>query len=509
MTPPPAAGDTPENLLRRQAVQPDGLRPSATGGGVKVTIAELVTATQGRLIQDSSQAKGGPGPLGLLTSEGRTRSLRDQVLDGISIDSRTLASGNLFVAIRGKRYDGHTFLPEAVRKGAKALLVERLPEPIPSVAVIQVADTQKALGDLARFHRGRFSPHLIAVTGSNGKTTTKELIAHILSSQAPTLKNEGTQNNLIGLPLTLFRLNSSHAFCVLELGMSRKGEIKRLAEICQPTAGVLLNIGPAHLEFLETLEGVFQSKMELVPFLPEKAPLILNAADRFLSNVHLPHLCCVRFGRGGDFLADQIQLTEQGLRFRLNGKDPVFVPLFGLHHVENCLAALATVVSLGVNLQQALQRLGTFRAPSGRMEVRRRGGITFIHDAYNANPISVSKALESFQLLPVGGRRIFVLGDMLELGEEAPRYHEEVGEEALRCGVDILLNLGPLSVHTFSRAKTLGLHRSSHFQNHQELAEQLRGMLREGDWVLVKGSRGMQMERILEALETDVVTFSF
>ena len=448
---------------------------------MKATVQELIQATEGRLLQE--------GPFSI---------------DGVSIDSRTFEVGNLFVAIQGKRYDGHQFIPEVIQKGAKAVLVERVPPNLPpSVTAIQVKETQRSLGDLARFHRNRFSTHLVAVTGSNGKTTTKELIAHLLSAQAQTLKNEGTQNNLIGVPLTLFRLTGAHTFCVVELGMNHRGEIGRLAEICRPTVGVLLNVTPAHLEFLGTLEAVFQSKMELVPFLPKGAPLILNASDRFLATVRPRHLSCIRFGAGGEFSADQVRLEKEGLRFRLNGKETVRISLFGLHYVENCLAAIATAVSLGMDLRQILPRLESFRPLPGRMEVRRRGGVTFIHDAYNANPVSVLRALQSFQTLPVEGRRIFVMGDMLELGEEAACYHEEVGEETVACGVDLLLTVGPLSIHTFSRAKNLGLHRASHFETHQELLAELKQVLQEGDWVLVKGSRGMRMERILEALEQD------
>lgn len=429
------------------------------------------------------------------------------VVTGISTDSRKVQAGELFVPLRGEKFDGHDFLVQAVRRGAAACLSEEVIAGFP-VPVIQVNDTLRALGDLAAACRGEFDGPVTAVTGSSGKTTTKEMLAAILSETAPGLKTEGNFNNLVGLPLTLFRLQPEHRWAVLEMGMSARGEIARLAEIARPEVGVITNVGPAHLETLHGLDGVARAKGELYAALPAGGTAVINADDERV--LQIPVANGVRrllygFSPQAEVRAEAVAVTGASVSFRLvlpAGAWPVQLSVAGRHNVANALAAAAAADALAVPAEAIVSGLQAFRGSRGRMEVIELGnGAVLIEDTYNANPLSVRAALAALDEMGAGGRRIAVLGDMLELGSEAASLHRQVGADAAqRC--DFLLLLGAMAAETAAGARQQGM-AADHIQivaSHEEAAERLRTLLQPGDRLLVKGSRGMQMEKVGAAL---------
>jgi UDP-N-acetylmuramoyl-tripeptide--D-alanyl-D-alanine ligase len=425
----------------------------------------------------------------------------------ISTDSRTVGRGELFVPLRGDRFDGHDFLGQAARKGAAACLSEEVLAGFP-VPVIRVEDTLVAMGSLAASLRRDFSGPVIAVTGSSGKTTTKEMLSAILSLSDVGLKTAGNFNNLIGLPLTLFRLEPRHRWAILEMGMSARREIARLAEIADPTVGVITNVGPAHLETLLNLDGVARAKGELFAALKPGGTAVINADDELVAQ--LPVANGVRrllFGTSPEaqVRAEEIEVTGEAVRFRLlvpEGERFVTLKVPGRHNVSNALAAAAAAASVGVGIDLIVRGLENFTPVSGRMEVvRGEDGDLFIEDGYNANPLSVRVALEALDEMGGSGRRVAVLGDMLELGSGSDGFHREAGwVAARRC--DYLLLMGGMAEHTSAGARERGMQsdRVRVVGSHDEAAEHLRRILRPGDRVLIKGSRGMKMEKIGAAL---------
>jgi UDP-N-acetylmuramoyl-tripeptide--D-alanyl-D-alanine ligase len=425
----------------------------------------------------------------------------------ISTDSRTVGRGELFVPLRGDRFDGHDFLGQAARKGAAACLSEEVLAGFP-VPVIRVEDTLVAMGSLAASLRRDFSGPVIAVTGSSGKTTTKEMLSAILSLSDVGLKTAGNFNNLIGLPLTLFRLEPRHRWAILEMGMSARREIARLAEIADPTVGVITNVGPAHLETLLNLDGVARAKGELFAALKPGGTAVINADDELVAQ--LPVANGVRrllFGTSPEaqVRAEEIEVTGEAVRFRLllpEGERFVTLKVPGRHNVSNALAAAAAAASVGVGIDLIVRGLENFTPVSGRMEVvRGEDGVLFIEDGYNANPLSVRVALEALDEMGGSGRRVAVLGDMLELGSGSDGFHREAGwVAARRC--DYLLLMGGMAEHTSAGARERGMQsdRVRVVGSHDEAAEHLRRILRPGDRVLIKGSRGMKMEKIGAAL---------
>jgi UDP-N-acetylmuramoyl-tripeptide--D-alanyl-D-alanine ligase len=428
-------------------------------------------------------------------------------VSGISTDSRTVGRGELFVPLRGDRFDGHDFLCQAARQGAAACLSEEVLAGFP-VPVIRVENTMAALGNLAASLRRGFSGPVIAVTGSSGKTTTKEMLAAILSLSGDGLKTAGNFNNLIGLPLTLFRLEPAHRWAILEMGMSARREIARLAEIADPAVGVITNVGPAHLETLQSLDGVARAKGELFAALKPGGTAVINADDERVSQLPVANgVKRLLFGTSpaAQVRGDEIQVTGQAVRFRLltpEGERRVALNVPGRHNVSNALAAAAAAHSIGIGVDLIVRGLEKFTPVSGRMEVvQGEDGVLFIEDGYNANPHSVRVALESLDEMGGSGRRIAVLGDMLELGTAAAGFHREAGwVAAKRC--DYLLLMGEMAGHTSAGARERGMagERVRVVGSHREAAEHLRRILRPGDRVLIKGSRGMKMEKIGAAL---------
>ena len=431
---------------------------------------------------------------------------------GVSTDTRSLMPENLFVALKGPRFNGHDHIPQAFEKGAAAVLVsESVPQGMVPAdkGVIEVEDTLKALGDLAGLWRRKFSVTLIGISGSNGKTSTKEMLAAILELEGPTLKNPGNLNNWIGLPLTLFLLNEDHRFAVMEMGMNHSGEIARLCQIARPSVGLLTNVGPAHLEALGTLEAVAKAKGELFEALEPDHWAVINADDPRIPG--LARTCKARkitFGLASEaqVRAEPLEISDRGVRFRIHfqGKEEVFLPVQGEHNISNALGAAAAALALGLSLKKVREGLEHFHLPEHRLQIKKgRWGLRLIDDSYNANPASMKAALKAFDSLRQGKGGGLVLGDMLELGDQAKEAHRELGRLIGTMGVDYLLGMGPLSKEMLKEAQQAIRPPKKSFwvSNQKEIIDLIPGIIREGDWLLVKGSHGMDMGAIVRALE--------
>jgi UDP-N-acetylmuramoyl-tripeptide--D-alanyl-D-alanine ligase len=434
-------------------------------------------------------------------------------IKGVSIDSRTIREGELFVAIKGDRFDGHDFVPDVIQRGAWGALVERtaLADRFSVLGglknILPVEDTLIALQEMAYNHRRQFTVPVVGITGSNGKTTTKEMLAGILQQQGPVLKNEGNLNNHIGVPLTLLRLNAGHKAAVVEMGMSAAGEINALARFVGPDIGVITNIGPAHLEFLKSMDLVAQAKGELFNHLKSGGTAVLNADDRYFDTLKkkfngrvlsfgIDTRCDVRASdirQEKDFTDLTIRSDESKVDVRLRA--------VGKHNVYNALAAAAAALAVGMSLDAVKNGLDDFVPTAMRSEIRQVQGRTVLADCYNANPASMEAALATLVSLKSGNKSIAVLGDMLELGEIALDAHRAIGATAARLGVDLVITLGPLAKEVGKGAIDAGMpkDRVRESGSHAEAAVLLNQLSRPGDVVLIKGSRGMKMEKILEA----------
>lgn len=433
---------------------------------------------------------------------------------GVSINSRTVAKGELFVCIKGDRFDGHDFLADVIEKKVGGIILsdpEKLPsKPIRSEEgpfVINVQDTLKALQDLASFQRKRFPFQVVAVTGTNGKSTTKEMIASILETKFKTLKTQGNLNNHIGLPLTLLKREPSHEMGVLELGMSAAGEIKRLAEIAQPDIGVITNISEGHLVQLKSLKDIQSAKGELFDALTEESTAIVNADDPLVLELAKSlRAKTVTFGidQPADVRASEIENKDNsGFQFKVSLFDKtlsVRLPYLGYCNIYNALAALATGYSLGIKEDAMTRGLENYQRMSQRNEQIQHKGIDLINDAYNANPRSMTEALKTLDNFKTQGRRIFVIGDMLELGDRSIAAHQKLGEEIAASKTNILIALGKLASLSAKGAQALAGEKIQILEltNHQEAAEFLTQETVSGDCVMFKGSRGAAMEKVLQ-----------
>jgi len=429
----------------------------------------------------------------------------DARFGAVSTDTRTIEPGALFVAIVGERYDGNRFVADAAAKGAAGALVSARADV--ALAQIEVADTRVALGDMARAWRDGFHIPVVAVTGSSGKTTVKELIGAILSVGAErrgrsVCITRGSLNNDIGLPLTLMRLSDEHESAVVELGANHAGEIDLLARIARPTVGVITNAGAAHLEGFGSLDGVAKAKGELLEHLPAPGAAVLNADDRYIdewrARTTAGRVLTFGFSANADFTVDgEPALDEHGARFTLKtprGSFDVALPLLGRTNVLNALAAAAAAYAVGCDDADIAAGLARASAVRGRMHaVGGRAGAVVIDDAYNANPLSARAALDHLATLP--GRRIFVLGDMFELGPDAARLHADVGEYA-RSRCDALVAIGSLAAHAAAAFGAGG----EAFDDVAAAVDALRPRLGDGVTVLVKGSRAMGLERVVAGL---------
>ena len=436
--------------------------------------------------------------------------------NGVSTDTRTIKPGNLFVALKGARFDGHDYLAEAAEKGAAALLISNPAKPLPeNINVIVVKDTMTALQDLAAWYLKLFSVTVVAITGSTGKTTTKDMISSVLSRKFNVLKTQGNFNNEIGLPLTLFNLESNHHVAVLEMGMSGFGEIRRLAAVAPPRVAVITNIGVSHIEKLGSRENIWKAKSEILEGFDENCTAILNddndilhmaATQMFLEKVPYKVL---RFGTGSDadYRAHDIQLHgEKGISYNLSVDGitfPVRVNVPGKHNVYNSLAAAAVGRMFGMDIKDIQAGLLDFVSSSMRLNIFSiQGNIKIIDDAYNASPDSVNAALNVLKEMD-GTRKIAILGDMLELGEYAPSAHRQVGKTVAECGVHLLITKGRNSSLIGEGALKAGMDERNviHFDENPGVIRWLSSNLRKGDRILVKGSRGMHIEEIVSYLK--------
>jgi UDP-N-acetylmuramoyl-tripeptide--D-alanyl-D-alanine ligase len=440
---------------------------------------------------------------------------RSALFEGVSTDTRTIAPASLFVPLAGARFDGHDYIGQAAGAGAAGVLVQRgregLLEKIAGEAtVISVEDTLTALGDLARFWRARFSIPVVAVTGSSGKTTTKEMAAAILGREKHLLKNVGNLNNLVGLPLTLFQMNEAHEVAVLEMGTNRRGEIARLTEIAGPTVGVITNVGPAHLEGLKSLETIRKEKGDIFRVMNNRGTAVINLDDEALApwaEKWKGEKITFAIEADADVTASRIAHEgEKGTIFSLlmdGASREILVPVLGFHNVSNALAAAAASSAAGADFDAICQGLMAFKPVGGRMEVYRlKNGGTLIDDTYNANPASVAVALKTLQGLKGECRSTVILGDMLELGGEAEKYHEEIGRNLADTGVSKAYLRGDFAKVTAKGAMKRGMKGDQVLidLSTEETVAHLKACLKAGDWVLVKGSRKMKMEEIVQAI---------
>jgi UDP-N-acetylmuramoyl-tripeptide--D-alanyl-D-alanine ligase len=453
-----------------------------------------------------------PGELAAATG-GRWLEAPPPAVEGVSTDTRTLAPGSVLVALRGERFDAHDFLAEAAARGAAAAVVAEAragdPAPLPRLAV---ADTLAALGAIARLHRSRFRIPVVAVTGSNGKTTTREMIAAILATRGKVRRSEGNLNYEVGVPLTLLGLDASHGAAVIEMGMSHPGEIARLAAIALPQIGVVTLAAPAHLDGLGTVDAVADAKAELYQGLPEGGIAVANADDaRMLRRAQASGRRMVTFsaakGRRGDVVVlEVVSQGDDGLRFVLgvgNREVPVHVPaLVGAHNAVNAAAAAAAAIALGCTDREIARGLAGVKPVGRRLRLEPLpSGVRLLDDCYNANPTSMSAALATLAGLAAGPglRPVAVLGDMLELGGFEVEAHRALGEEASRAGLAALAAFGPRARATAEAARAAGLE-AFHTEDVDALVRWARATVAPGDVLLVKGSRGMKLERLVEAL---------
>tara|TARA_B100000686_G_C16784810_1_gene974494 strand:+ start:1357 stop:2739 length:1383 start_codon:yes stop_codon:yes gene_type:complete len=435
---------------------------------------------------------------------------------GVSIDSRSLSAGELFFCLKGKRFDGHDFLPSVLEKKAAGIVFSdghRLPDFINQeddfLFAIQVEDVLAAMQYYARHHLRRVNPKVVAITGTNGKSSTKEMAAAIVETRFKTLKTQGNFNNHVGLPLTLFGLEFDHRVVVLEMGMSAAGEIRRLAEIAEPDIGVITNISEAHLVHLKNVKEVQSAKGELLDALDDKGSAVINADDPMvfeLARSIKGKVVTYGVNALADIRASEIKARQGGgydITVSLYGrKVPMNIPFAGLFNVSNALAAIAIGYVLKIPTGEMLRGLINTQLPTQRMEIFARNGLWVIDDSYNANPRSMQEALCVLAEYPVSGRRFFVMGDMLELGDISEFGHRRLGQEVVHKGIDFLFAVGDLAALAVESAVEEGMdkERAVICSGHVDAGERLACIVEEGDCLLFKGSRGSRMEKVLEEL---------
>jgi len=452
------------------------------------TIKDIIKATEGHLVN---------GDLNVNVAN-------------ISTDTRTIKEGDLFVALIGERFDGHDFISQAIDKGAIGLIISHEVDNIDrynNLNVIMVKDTTQALGDIARDYRRRFNIAVVGVTGSNGKTTTKDMISAVLSAKFNVLRNEGNLNNTIGLPLTLFGLSKTHEIAIVEMGINLPGEMARLVEIAEPNVAVVTNISPTHLEFLGSVEGVAKEK-----------GLLAKSANALIANMDDPLVMKMAEGKDkvisygidnqADVTASNIELDQDGrpefTAFFKGKQIRIKLPIVGKHNVYNGLRAISAGMLFDIDLDSIKKALEAYQPMSMRMQRMVINGITIINDTYNSNPMSMIAGVDLLKSLKCDGKKVLVVGDMLELGEYSDKFHSEVGDYIGKSGsAEMLITMGEKAVKIAGSAIDSGMKREQVLicQNNSEVAENLSIILKQGDIALIKGSRGMKMEQVVKAIE--------
>jgi len=438
---------------------------------------------------------------------GHVRGAPAASVRGVSIDSRTIGEGQLFVAVKGPRFDGHEFVSAALERGAAAAMVHRDVSVPDGVPLVRVAETTQALKDLGRFVRLEAAIPVVAVTGSAGKTTTKEMTAALLGTQGPVLKTEGNLNNQYGLPLTLLRLAPEHRFAVLELGMSAAGELRELSGIARPDVAIITMVAAVHLEFFDSVDAIAAAKAEILEGLDDDGVAVLNWEDERVRRIGEARKGrTLWFGRDRrcDVSAENWRGTIHGMRFdlRVDGRaHDVALPLPGPHFLMNFLAATAAAHEIGVPVEAIVEAASHMKAARSRGQVRRLGRrVTLLDDSYNSNPTAVDAAVTALGMA-AQGRRVVILGDMLELGPTGPELHRETGAK-LAGRADLVIGVGSLGREFVEGARRAGFAAGAllEFADSEAAAREVAGLVADGDAVLVKGSHGARMDRIVDTL---------
>jgi UDP-N-acetylmuramoyl-tripeptide--D-alanyl-D-alanine ligase len=435
----------------------------------------------------------------------------DVMVQRVSTDSRTVCTGDVFFALSGDRFDGHDFLKEVMGRDAAAVVVnrQRLPVPPLSCALIAVEDTRGALARFAAEYRHDFKLPVIAVGGSNGKTTTKELIAAVLRQKLSTLWSEASFNNDIGVPLTLLRLEAHHEAAVLEVGTNHPGELAPLVAMVQPQFGVITSIGREHLEFFGDINGVAAEEGMLAELLPATGELFINGDTNCVDEIAgrcRGSVVRIGFGERNDWRIAGAHTDERGVNFQITAPNAAFsgayrVNLLGRHQVANATLAIAIGAELGLNAEEIRRGLVSCTPPKMRLQVTQVRGMFILNDAYNANADSMLAALDTLSEFPCAGRRVAVLGDMAELGVHTSAAHAEVGRKAAEQGALRLVTVGQMAGLTAQAAREAGLSDVTEFRDVTEATTALKEMVREGDVILLKASRVTGLERLSEGLE--------
>ncbi len=473
----------------------------------KITVSEIQNATKGVLFCGTA----------------------DTMIEGIAIDSRKVLQKDAFFAIVGEEKDGHIYAMKAAEQGCGVLVLhsrqiaDEIKKSLPDVTVLLVEDTTKALQDLAEWYLSLFPIKKIGVTGSTGKTTTKEMLYAVLSQKYKTLRNSGNYNNHIGLPLTIFELNDGIEVGIFEMGMSEFGEIHRLADIVRPDLAVITNIGTSHIEYLKTRENILEAKMEITDFFLKQNILFVNEDNDLLKREVLlqcmhkkkekqePYCEDFRIVTAGeqksaDFrLENQEDLGEQGIRFTITNEmqsQDFSLPLLGSHNGWNAMLAVSVGAELGVSLKEAAKGLAEMEGTNRRLNIEEKNGIKLIDDTYNASPDSMKAALDV--LVSVSGtRKIAILADILEMGEAAAKYHYQVGEYASQREIDVVISVGKNAGFIAEGAKAASKKTEVfYYEERETLMNRLQEFLKQGDVVLVKGSNGMKMTEIVNKIRS-------
>ena len=452
-----------------------------------LTISELVSATNGRLVFGNES---------------------DCIID-VVIDSRKANKDNVFVAVIGENLDGHKFMQSAYENGCKTFIKNAsssIKLNSSDINLIEVEDTQIAVGNIAKYYKEKFDIPYIGVTGSVGKTTTRDMIYATVSSRFNTLKNEGNLNNHFGVPLTLFNLDESYECAVIEMGMSNFKEIEYLANIVNPKIGVISNIGLSHIENLGSQEGILEAKMEIATNFNENNTLVVNGDDKFLATLKEKNLNyslkTFGFNKNNDIYCESYEMNEEDLTFTcyIDGKkEEIFIPTVGEHNIYNAMAAILVGKELNISLDDIKNGLKNFKATKMRLDIIKNNKMTIINDAYNASPDSMEAALKI--LGRYKNRKVAILGDMFEMGEHSEYGHRLVGRYAID-NTDLLVAIGKDAIFMCDEAKSLGFDESNiyYFNTKEEAIENIDTIIKEDDVVLVKASRGMQLEKIVEYL---------
>ncbi|MGM9935990.1 MAG: UDP-N-acetylmuramoyl-tripeptide--D-alanyl-D-alanine ligase [Candidatus Ornithomonoglobus sp.] len=452
-----------------------------------LTIKDILRATKGEIISKTSNSAG-------------------LEITGITRDSREVSEGVLFVPLKGEKVDGHDFVKSALEHGASAALTEKDIERAKGT-LIRVKDTRKAMGDIARYYKKKYFVPSVAITGSVGKTTTKDMVYAVLSAHYNTLKTPNNFNNDIGVPLTIYGLREEHEMAVIEMGMNHFGEIEYLAGIALPDAAIITNIGMSHIENLGSQEGIFKAKMEITKLFTEKNTLFVNGDDKFLKTVTGGPYSVVKYGLdpSNDVYAKDIENNgRSGVEFTVvydGGEFRAAVTQPGIHNVYNALAAVCAGLHFGVSVEECIKGLKECEYTSQRLEIIEHNGIEIINDCYNSSPDSIRAALKVLKASSKNNK-IAVLGDVLEMGDFAEKAHYDLGKDIAQSGIDLLVTAGENASKIAEGAKDNGFDNVKVYETTADAAEAIAGIAGAGDSVLVKASHGMHFEKITDILKT-------